>query len=219
MKVRGWTTLVWCVALSVAVVALNGCGGASGPQTPQEVLTNMANAMADGDRDAYLACFKGTEEEIGVMMTIFDASCAAQSFGEKLTAAYGKESLGGATASWGAGPLRPPDPQKLLAQAEFDVQGTTAVVRQKGAQDADAGPNNAIHMIREGGRWYIKAASMVPTGQAAKMRSIMEKFPGIYEELEKEIGKEGVSAQDIQQMFAVKFMSVVMEGAQQQQPE
>jgi len=135
-------------------------GASEDDSAPRRTLLAWHGSLVGGDRQQYLACFAGTEEELVLALAIFDAVQINYRFYNAVVAKYGADAW---KAFEGAGAARvhlwPRDP------------GWTATITVVRTGDFAVGylPRARVpmHLRQDGGRWRIDAASLVPPGVTA----------------------------------------------------
>ena len=93
--------VLWAAVLALVLVALAGCGpeqatlrapGASEDDSaPRQTLLAWHGSLVGGDRQQYLACFAGTEDELVLVLAAFEVVEASEAFHNAVVAAYGED--------------------------------------------------------------------------------------------------------------------------------
>ena len=84
------------VVLACGLLAVSGCGpGEKVAKTPKEAVVHLAEAMEDGDADAFAACFDATPEQKPMLRSMGDFTATLFDFQKEMVATYGDESGGG----------------------------------------------------------------------------------------------------------------------------
>ena len=201
--------VIWCLAtVSILTTAcLAGCGG-SEPATPQDLMVNMSDALWANDEDAYLACFRGTPEELNALKAQFRMISAARSFGEKFRDAFGDEADAPMMGADAFMPESQPTREDVLAELDFDVQETSATIRTKTATAPIGANPSGARLTKENGQWRIEAASFLPPEDLDEMITMAETMARLFDEVAEEIDKPGASLQSVQQAFMTKMMEM-----------
>ncbi len=179
--------------LVVLVVAMTmvGCGGGKtsgmpgAGKTPEETIINMAAAAKAGDAGALKSCYKTNEYGEKAIELLAAMGKISTAFKEKMERAYGKE----AAAVFREGPWALDVTPEGLATK---IDGNTATVCVQRRQN--------FSLVKEGGVWLI-ADEEIQTMTDKKLEkgrvfvtAVQNAMKGVFEE----IGKEGVTPEDIQ---------------------
>jgi hypothetical protein len=140
-----------------AQVRGNATDAAAGPRA---LLARWHKALVAGDKNAYIACFTGSDDEIVLALAGMEAVQANYAFHDAVVKEFGQ----GAWQGFVSGPAQ----IDIFPKEETWPGRITAV--QTGAVAFGYLPRGRVplHMIEEGGQWHIAAASLVPPGLLAK---------------------------------------------------
>lgn len=181
-------------AWSVLLVALAGCGGgnqemprtqATDQTTPAVTVLKMNRAALEGDREAYLACFVGSEEQLAVAEAMYDFAREGLAFREAMLGQYGQ-------AGWA-------HVQQYFALPSTEMAGWQ--VRDESADEATLVQpleQTALRLRRVDGQWYIRAGEFVPADESAER--VVAWFGATTDEfarIRQRIGQPGVVPGDI----------------------
>jgi len=154
----------------LAIVLVAGCAaGPQGGQTragpqdaagPRALLAKWHKALVTGDKNTYVACFVGSDDEIVLALAGMEAVQANYAFHDAVVKQFGPDSW----QAFSSGP----------AQIDIfpkDERWTTRITTVRtGVLAFGYLPRGRVplHMIEDGGQWRIAAASLVPPGLMAK---------------------------------------------------
>ncbi len=175
------------VLASLAMVTV-GCGGAGAGATPEETLANVAAAFRSGDSAAMLSCYKTNDQGKRAMEAMVPVAKVMIEFSEKMEAAYGEE------AGKVFGNNGPKNMADNLAKAKITIDGDKATAQV-------AGERKPMNMVKENGVWLVVDEDMA-TASKAKVDAMLKEVVPMKKALESimsEIGKEGVTMEDIMQ--------------------
>ena len=185
------------LAVGLAVIA-SGCGaqnpmgrapGASEDDSaPRRTLLAWHGSLVGGDRQQYLACFAGTEDELVLVLAAFEAVEASEAFHNAVVAAYGEDAWQSFERADGARVARFP--------RESDWPMRITLVRT-GAMAFGYLPGGRVplHLVEDRGAWRIQAASLIPPGQTAeKAAYYLFRWSAALRELAQRVGRPGEPA-------------------------
>ena len=189
-------------ALTLALVSIAGCGPeqaalrAPGPSeddsAPRRTLVAWHGSLVGGDRQQYLACFAGTQDELVLVLAAFEAVEASEAFHDAVVAAYGEDAWRSFERADGARVARFP--------REPDWPMRITLVRT-GAMAFGYLPGGRVplHLVEDRGAWRIRAASLIPPGQTAeKAAYYLFRWSAALRELAQRVGRPGEPAAPLQ---------------------
>ena len=176
-------------------------------QTPQDALRNFARAVYRMDRPAQLACFAGDTFDMTLGTTLIESVNQNFVFRNAMIAAYGRKGWlewqkhdKGMKATLGF-PLIDED---AIKTAQIVVTGDMAICED--AEQLVAWSGEVMRFVRERGEWRISIGSATPSGaDRDKFRNFLASMTAAIKELLPEIGKPGVTAQDINHKLGEKI--------------
>ena len=191
------------IALAVGLVVIaSGCeaqnpalrapGAAEDDSAPRQTLLAWHGSLIGGDRQQYLACFAGTEEELVLVLAAFEAVEASEAFHNAVVAAYGEDAWRSFERADGARVARFP--------RESDWPMRITLVRT-GALAFGYLPGGRVpmHLVEDRGAWRIQAASLIPPGQTAeKAAYYLFRWSAALRELVQRVGRPGEPAAPLQ---------------------
>jgi len=190
--------VLWAAVLTLVLVALAGCGPeqaalrAPGPaqddSAPRRTLLAWHGSLVGGDRQRYLACFAGTEDELVLVLAAFEAVEAGWAFRNAVVAAYGEDAWRSFERADGA--------RVALFPRESDWPMRITLVRT-GAMAFGYLPGGRVplHLVEDRGAWRIQAASLIPPGQTAeKAAYYLFRWSAALRELAQRVGRPGEPA-------------------------
>ena len=171
---------------------------AKGADTPKAAVLGFVRAIIKGDKKGMLVYCKGTPEELDIIAAIADFAKAAMAFKSAFIKAYGEQ-------AWkdfqdpAKGPkdgntqLNMPSQEDIdsIAKTDFKIEtGKTKWLMPNSQQPVD--------LVLSNGKWFIASASLLPPGaQSAPFAKMMRSFAAVLAKYQKAIGKEGISAEDV----------------------
>ena len=189
--------VLW-VALTLVLVALAGCGpeqaalrapgAAEDDSAPRRTLLAWHGSLIGSDRQQYLACFAGTEDELVLVLAAFEAVEAGWAFRNAVVAAYGEDAWRSFERADGA--------RVALFPRESDWPMRITLVRT-GAMAFGYLPGGRVplHLVEDRGTWRIQAASLIPPGQTAeKAAYYLFRWSAALRELAQRVGRPGEPA-------------------------
>lgn len=185
------------LAVGLAVIA-SGCeaqnpalrapGASEDDTAPRRTLLAWHGSLIGGDRQQYLACFAGTEDELVLVLAAFEVVEASEAFHNAVVAAYGEDAWRSFERADGARVARfPRDP---------DWPMRITLVRT-GAMAFGYLPGGRVpmHLVEDRGAWRIQAASLIPPGQTAeKAAYYLFRWSAALRELAQRVGRPGEPA-------------------------
>jgi len=190
--------VLWAAVLTLVLVALAGCGPeqaalrAPGPgqddAAPRRTLLAWHGSLIGSDRQQYLACFAGTEDELVLVLAAFEVVEASEAFRNAVVAAYGEDAWQSFERADGARVARFP--------RESDWPMRITLVRT-GAMAFGYLPGGRVpmHLVEDRGTWRIQAASLIPPGQTAeKAAYYLFRWSAALRELAQRVGRPGEPA-------------------------
>jgi hypothetical protein len=127
---------------------------------PRALLAKWHKALVAGDKNAYVACLVGSDDEIVLALASFEAVQANYAFHDAVVKEFGPE----AWKSFRSGPAQ----IDIFPKDEAWTLRITAIRTGNLAFGYLPRGRVPLHMIEEGGQWHIAAASLVPPGLLAK---------------------------------------------------
>ncbi len=190
--------VLWAAVLTLVLVALAGCGpeqaalrapgAAEDDSAPRRTLLAWHGSLIGSDRQQYLACFAGTEDELVLVLAAFEAVEAGWAFHNAVVAAYGEDAWRSFERSDGA--------RVALFPRESDWPMRITLVRT-GALAFGYLPGGRVpmHLVEDRGAWRIQAASLIPPGQTAeKAAYYLFRWSAALRELAQRVGRPGEPA-------------------------
>jgi len=168
--------------------ALRAPGAAQDDSAPRRTLLAWHGSLVGSDRQQYLACFAGTEDELVLVLAAFEAVEASEAFHNAVVAAYGEDAWRSFERADGARVARFP--------RESDWPMRITLVRT-GAMAFGYLPGGRVplHLVEDRGAWRIQAASLIPPGQTAeKAAYYLFRWSAALRELAQRVGRPGEPA-------------------------
>lgn len=139
----------------------SGAAEAQGSLGPRAALVRWHHALADGDKETYLASFVGTEDELVLCLAVFDVVQAGYAFRDAVLARHGD-------AGWRA--IQQSDATRvgLFPRDPAWPMQITLVRADRLAFGYVPGGTVPLHLSETGGRWILHAAALVPPGHTAE---------------------------------------------------
>lgn len=156
---------------------------------PRALLGEWHRSLVTGQKDRYLACFAGSQDELVLMLAMFEAVQAGYAFHDAVVRAYGEEAWTLFESGEGTRiDLFPRDaawPRKIsvvrMGQAAFGYLPRGRV---------------PLHLSGAGGAWRVHAASLVPPGfEARHAAKYLFRWAASLRKLVPEIGQGRVTAE------------------------
>jgi hypothetical protein len=179
--------------------------------TPKATLENMAKAMAAGDADTFASCFDATKEEAKVLRAMGDYVSTAAKFQKAMIGAYGQEAVKDEEKG-----LQKMLDGNLLENVQIKIDGDKAVATMEGE-------DKPLNLIKKDGSWKIVPASMLadlvklgdtPADLNNAVEEAVKMFQAMADAQRKVIpliGKEGKTAEDIQNEIGQAMMKAMLE--------
>jgi len=198
------------ILLLVAIFGNTCYGAPPKATTPQIAIKNMQQAMLDNSPADFAACFDATDTEKEALVVILQFFVTIEDFVAKMEKAYGENSTQFARAN-PMGDFRSP---KWVDSFTFVVDGDKAT--------AALGEGKPIDLLKKEGVWLLDVDGMAQ-GPADKNLAFAKKMfttlnAAVKEQLPK-IGKEGVTAKQIDEAIGKAMMKVMMELMQEAQKQ
>jgi len=192
------TRIALAVGLVSAAILAAGCeaqnptgrtpGAAEDDSAPRRTLLAWHGSLIGSDRQQYLACFAGTEDELVLVLAAFEAVEAGWAFRNAVVAAYGEDAWRSFERADGA--------RVALFPRESDWPMRITLVRT-GAMAFGYLPGGRVpmHLVEDRGAWRIQAASLIPPGQTAeKAAYYLFRWSAALRELAQRVGRPGEPA-------------------------
>ncbi len=196
------------LALMMVVVTLGAADTLAAGKTPQETLAKVAAAFKSGDAAAMTSCYKTNEQSARAMKAMVPVAKVMIDFSEKMEAAYGKEA---ANVFGGSGPR---NMAENVAKATVKIDGDKAVATIPGER-------KPVNMVKENGVWLVvdKTMSEMTKEQVDMMLKQVVPMRVALESVMGEIGKEGVTQQDIMQKMTTAMQKAMAEAMKTPAPK
>jgi hypothetical protein len=150
-----WALLTGCAAPQAAT--RTGVNDAAGPRA---LLEKWHKALVTGDKDAYVSCFVGSDDEIVLALAGLEAVQANYAFHDAVVKEFGAEAWKGFSSG---GARIDIFPQDLTWTRRITVVRTAAT-----AVGYLPHARVPLMMVEENGVWKLHAGSLVPPGFEAK---------------------------------------------------
>ncbi|MBM4016826.1 MAG: hypothetical protein FJ288_00635 [Planctomycetes bacterium] len=198
------------VVLVLLSAALTGCAAApeapaarmppeADAAGPRAAVVRWHRALAEGDKQAYLAGFVGSQDELVLALAIFESIQAAYEFQKAVTAAYGPE-------AWKV--FEADDASRVdIFPRDAAWPGRVTVVRLGGAALAYTPRGRVpLHLSESGGAWRIHAAGLVPPGMDARRAArYLFQWAEALRKLAAQVAGKGVPAERASRDVIVNF--------------
>ena len=177
--------------------------------TPQQTLENMQAALLKGDSEAFAGCFDASGDEAKALGAFADFMCTAAEFGQAMEKAYGEEALGEGPLGGAGAELMD---KSWLEGVEITEEGDTATATAEG-QDTP------LTLVKKDGVWKIQMEGLMGEGDAMQpgdAEKAVKMFGAMAQAMKssmKNIGKEGYTAEKINQELGMAMMAAMMQGA------
>ncbi len=205
-------TMLMLIAVCSLVVA--GCSSSTtkSADTPKQALENMRQAMLNSDADAFAACFDATEKQAELLKEMCGVFGKMISFQKAMVKEYGEDVVQGNKIT---GPMGDFEDDKWLDDATVEIDGDKATVTKD---------NNPAKLVKKDGAWKIDIATMtgskdnVSDEDMAKVAKMMSAMGDAMDSAQKNIGKEGYTAEKINQEMGQAMMKAMMGGMEMPTP-
>ena len=182
------------------LLVLAGCGpNATAPRArvpsaidaapPRALLAEWHRSLVGGQKDRYLACFAGSQDDLVLVLAMFEAVQAGYAFHDAVVATYGPEAWKLFESGEGA--------RVDLFPRDAAWPRRITVVRT-GAAACGYLPRGRVplHLAESGGAWRLQAASLVPPGyEARQVADYLFRYAAALRKLVPEIGQRRLSAE------------------------
>ncbi|MCD4699361.1 MAG: hypothetical protein K8R91_02165 [Phycisphaerae bacterium] len=200
MKCKTILAVIACLSVSLSA----GCSKKA--STPKEAMENMVKAMRDGDSKAFVACFDATEDQEKVLGAMCEMMSAMMKFEEAMVDEYGEDAVkkGGSTGSLGDF-----KDDKWLEDLEIKIDGDQATAAKKGEKEP-------LNLVKKDGGWKIDAGDMTDENQTKDVDKALKMFEAmakVTKDATDKIGKDGYTAEKINQEMGADMMKALMENA------
>lgn len=205
--IRNTTRLV----VLLAMTGLSAGAGGAKNDTPKTALEEMTKAMAAGDAETFVSCFDATEDEAKILRAMGEYMGTAVKFQKAMIDAYGDEGVmdnmkglqGILDGTW-------------QEKVKIKIDGEKAVATQEGE-------DKPLKLIKKAGSWKIAADSMLadsvklgdtPPDLNQAVDKAVKMFHAMADAQKKVmpmIGKEGKTAEDINQEIAQAMLKAFFE--------
>ncbi len=188
-------------------------------ETPKAALEKMAKAMAKGDTDSFASCFDATKEQAKVLKAMGDFVGTTAKFQKAMVDAYGKEAVEDHQEG-----LQKMLDGNLVENVQIKIDGDKAVATMEGDE-------KPLDLVKKDGSWKIvpksMLAEMVKLGNTpADLNNAVEEAVKMFQSMadaQKKviplIGKEGKTAEDIQNEIGQAMMKAMLENMPALEPE
>jgi len=180
-----------------------GKGGTAG--TPKDAVLNFAKAFERGDKALALASVTASPKEMPVVEAMVDMTVGMKKFNDAMTKAYGKEAVeklkGGMSSPF-------PSQAELASKIKITETGDKAEALMEGKAQP-------LRLVKVGGAWKVDMTAMMAqepqmaSEQGVKMLAAMAKS---FDEVGKNIGKPGTTAESINEDMGKAMMAAMMAG-------
>jgi hypothetical protein len=168
--------------------ALRAPCAAEDDSAPRRTLLAWHQALVGGDRQQYLACFAGTEDELVLVLAAFEVVEASETFHDAVVAAYGEDAWRSFERADGARVARFPRESDWPMRITLVRTGVLAFGYLPGGRVP-------LHLVEDRGVWRIQAASLIPPGQTAeKAAYYLFRWSAALRELAQRVGRPGEPA-------------------------
>jgi ankyrin repeat protein len=173
--------------------------------TPQEALLKSSQSLILGDREAFLACFSGSADQMKALEAAHRWAQAGLALRQAMLAAYGKDGWKEFQGDRGVVQIEVVD-EDIVKRLNFPPDGPDRVtVRLVGSNRS-----GNVLLVRSGGAWRIDAASFL--GEVTNYAGFCEMIGQCTQALEEEkarIGKPGVTPADLNKAINRKFLKAM----------
>ena len=183
----------WTLALALTAALLVGCGTKEA-DSPEDAVQLMAKSLQDNDKDQFMAVIECEDESVAE--AFFEFGATATTFAEKMQAEYGEEAYDS-----------PVPTDEDIEEMKIKVDGDKAVAEKGDMKFVKTDAGWKIHLEMKG------QGSPQSPEMAKKMFGAMQKA---MEEQMDNIGKEGYTADKIEQAIGKAMMGVMAEAMQEQ---
>ena len=166
--------------------------------SPKQVFQSAIDALAAGNKAAFLACFEADEKEAQLLGGIVDVIAEANKFEKAMKAKYGQDAMTKAPDVEQEGPnvnvadlSQKLKDKKLLDNVQIEIDGDKATATVEGK-------DQALELVKKDGAWKIRIASLIRTEtdeeaeQAAKvMETAAKLIPAVAQAFKNANGKIG----------------------------
>jgi len=181
------------------------------PTTPQVAIKNLLNAVADGNKDRFMACWAGTPQQVAAMGSMYEAGRASADFRERFIKAYGDKSWDdfehGKNEGARARLLLMDEGAGDIDKAHCKINGRTAELT-----DPDH-PSKSFTFLKVGDEWRLDASGARPPDPRT-FAELMDSMTASIQKYGKAIGKKGIKPEDINfelgRAMAESMMGVTM---------
>jgi hypothetical protein len=181
-----------------------GCSRDPGQATPRDVVLKMQRMLVAGDKKGYADCFTGSERSRTLILAMYDFVRAGYEFQDAFTAAYGQKAWEDFQDDEGVKLSLPRRDDAWAKGLTIDVKGDRAVVTAPGRKQE-------MIVVRKEGRWMIDADSGATAGDPMTAARVMTRMATALRAAKGEIGKPGVSGEDLDRALGDAFRKIMTE--------
>ena len=201
MKCKMMLAVIACLSVSLSA----GCSKKA--STPKEALENMAEAIRDGDSEAFVACFDATEDQEKFLGVMCELTSAMMKFEEAMVDEYGEDAVkkGGSKSN-----LDDFKDDKWIEDVEIKIDGDKATATKKGQK-------KPLNLVKKDGGWKIDAGDMADEKQVKDLDKALKMFDAMIKatkDATDKIGKDGYTAEKINKEMGEEMMKAMMAGMQ-----
>ncbi len=197
MKCKTMLAIIACLSVSLSA----GCSKKA--STPKEVLENMAEAMQDGDSEAFVACFDATEDQEKLLGATCEMMSAMIKFEEAMVKEYGEDAVKKSGSKSNFSDFKD---DKWLEDLEIKIDGDKATATKKGDKEP-------MNLVKKDGGWKIDAKDMADEKQMKdldKALKMFEAMANVTKDATDKIGKDGYTAEKINKEMGEDMMKAMM---------
>ena len=194
------------IGLACGLLAMSGCGPSDKvAKTPKEAVEHLAEAMDEGDADAFAECFDVTPEDKPVMRALGDFAATVAGLQKEMVKEYGADSAGG-LKSGGPGQMAQAFDKSRLEKLQIKIDGDTATAVMPD------GSGEPMALKKVGERWLIDLGDKLQDAeQREQMMKMIPKMTDAIKAVKEKIGEPGMTAEKINEEFGAAIMKVAFE--------
>ncbi len=194
--------------LAAVLVTSIGCSKTyPPPDTPQQAVENMTQALLDDDLKGYMACFEGATAELMAAKATFRFMRACIKFREKMIKEHGQEAWDAFQSVQGGGvTLKLPVPYSAKAYPIWP-RGKTAAVCQLPYRTV------AVRLTRTDDLWLVQAKGYTMQGfSALRSTALVINMTSIINDATRQLGRDKMTPAEIDEAMGAAFFYALLNG-------
>ena len=184
--------------------------------TPEQAVKNLGAAMEAMDRDAFLASFNTDDTQTKVLGATFDMMVAIMDYQAEITSVFGDDAAA-------AGMFGSSNPFAELQNAAAAAANPDVVTNDDGTASWVSDSEVPSDLVQVDGVWKFSLddegmpSDATDAAEVTQMVSMIETMTSVTESMIDEVGKEGMTVAQLDELMQQRMMTVMMMMMQQQQ--